>query len=333
MSIEKRQIGTSGLEVAPLALGGNVFGWTADEQVSFDLLDAFVDAGGTMIDTADVYSAWAPGHVGGESETVIGNWLKRDPAKRDKVIIATKVGFLDGKLEKVSYDGKADSVEYVASLHPEVIARGAEASLKRMGIDTIDLYYQHRDNPDVPLADSLGAFEVLRAAGKIRATGLSNFTAARVEEALDAAVQAGIEPAVAVQGWYNMVERGKYEDDLQDVIAGRGVAFFPYYSLANGFLTGKYRSTDDLGKSVRGGRNTEYIDSVKGNAVLAALDDVAAETGANLATVALAWTKMQGGVTAPIASATSMSQARALIAALTLDLTPSQIEALDRASE
>ena len=331
--MHKREIGSSALSIAPIALGGNVFGWTADEAASFVILDAFVDAGGTMIDTADVYSAWAPGHVGGESETVIGNWLKRDPAKRDKVVIATKVGFLDGKLEKVSYDGKADSVEYVASLHPEVIARGAEASLKRMGIDTIDLYYQHRDNPDVPLADSLGAFEVLRAAGKIRATGLSNFTAARVEEALDAAVQAGIEPAVAVQGWYNMVERGKYEDDLQDVIAGRGVAFFPYYSLANGFLTGKYRSTDDLGKSVRGGRNTEYIDSVKGNAVLAALDDVAAETGANLATVALAWTKMQGGVTAPIASATSMSQARALIAALTLDLTPSQIEALDRASE
>ena len=173
--INKREIGSSALSVAPIALGGNVFGWTADEATSFDLLDAFVDAGGTMIDTADVYSAWAPGHVGGESETVIGNWLKRDPSKRDKVVIATKVGFLDGKLEKISYDGKADSVEYVASLDPQVIARGAEASLKRMGIETIDLYYQHRDNPDVPLADSLGAFEKLRLAGKIRATGLSNF--------------------------------------------------------------------------------------------------------------------------------------------------------------
>ena len=328
-----RLVGTSGLIVAPLALGGNVFGWTADEATSCAILDAFVDAGGTMIDTADVYSAWAPGHVGGESETVIGNWLRRDPSKRDKVVIATKVGFLDGKLEKVSYDGKADSVEYVASLHPEVIARGAEASLKRMGIETIDLYYQHRDNPDVPLADSLGAFETLRAAGKIRATGLSNFSAARVEEALDVAVKAGIEPAVAVQGWYNMVERSKYEGELQDVVTGRGVAFFPYYSLANGFLTGKFRSKDDLGKSVRGGRNVDYIDSAKGKAVLAALDEVAAETGASLATVALAWTKAQGGITAPIASATSMAQTRELIAALTLDLSPGQIEALDRASE
>ncbi len=331
--IGQRQIGTSGILVAPLALGGNVFGWTADEATSFAILDAFVDAGGTMIDTADVYSAWAPGHVGGESETVIGNWLKRDPAKRDKIVIATKVGFLDGKLEKVSYDGKADSVEYVASLHPEVITRGAEASLKRMGIEAIDLYYQHRDNPDVPFADSLGAFEVLRVAGKIRSTGLSNFSAARVEEALDTAVRSGIEPAVAVQGWYNMVERGKYEGELQDVVTGRGVSFFPYYSLANGFLTGKYRSKDDLGKSVRGGRNVDYVGSPKGDAVLSALDEVAAETGASLATVALAWTRMQGEVTAPIASATSLEQAKELIAALTLDLSPGQIELLDRASE
>ena len=313
-NIENRQIGTSGLSVAPLALGGNVFGWTADEDVSFALLDAFVDAGGTMIDTADVYSAWVPGHVGGESETVIGKWLKRDPAKRDKVIIATKVGFMAG-------------------LSPDTINAACEASLARLGIETIDLYYQHKDDESVPLADSLGAFEALRTAGKIRATGLSNFSAARVEEALDTAVRAGIEPAVAVQGWYNLLERGKYEGDLQDVVTGRGLAFFPYYSLANGFLTGKYRSNDDLGKSVRGDRNLEYIDSVKGNAVLAALDSVAAETGASLATVALAWTKMQGGVTAPIASATSMRQAKELIAALTLDLTPGQIKALDRASE
>ena len=313
-NIEHRQIGTSGLSVAPLALGGNVFGWTADEDVSFALLDAFVDAGGTMIDTADVYSAWVPGHVGGESETVIGKWLKRDPAKRDKVIIATKVGFMAG-------------------LSPDTINAACEASLARLGIETIDLYYQHKDDESVPLADSLGAFEALRTAGKIRATGLSNFSAARVEEALDTAVRAGIEPAVAVQGWYNLLERGKYEGDLQDVVTGRGLAFFPYYSLANGFLTGKYRSNDDLGKSVRGDRNMEYIDSVKGNAVLAALDSVAAETGASLATVALAWTRVQGGVTAPIASATSMRQAKELIAALTLDLSPGQIEALDRASE
>ena len=319
-----RQVGSSDMMVAPLALGGNVFDWTADEAASFSILDAFVDAGGTMIDTADVYSAWAPGHKGGESEALIGRWLKRDPAKRDRLVIATKVGFLDGKIE----DG-----EYVASLHPDVIARAAESSLQRMGIETIELYYQHRDNPEVPLADSLVMFETLRAAGKIRATGLSNFEPARVEEALATAHEQGFEPAVAVQGWYNLVERGKYEDELQDIVTGLGLSFFPYYSLANGFLTGKYRSRDDLGKSVRGGRNIEYVDSAKGKSVLAALDEVAANSGASLATVALAWTKAQPGVTAPIASATSLEQFKDLAAALTLDLTPGQIELLNRASE
>ncbi len=329
----KRTIGDSGIEIAPIALGGNVFDWTADEAASFAILDAFVDAGGTMIDTADVYSAWAPGHVGGESEALIGRWLKRDPGKRAKVVIATKVGFLDGKIEdKKSYDGKVTSGEYVASLHPDVIARGCDASLQRMGIDTIDLYYQHRDNPEVPLADSLGAFEALRAAGKIRATGLSNFTPERVEEALATADEQGFAPAVAVQGWYNLVERAKYEGALQDVVTARGLSFFPFYSLANGFLSGKYRSREDLGKSVRGGRNVDYVESDQGKAVLAAHDAVAAETGAGLATVALAWTKTRPGVAAAIASATSMAQAEELLAALTLDLTPGQIEQLDRAS-
>ncbi|MEO7563705.1 MAG: aldo/keto reductase [Sphingomicrobium sp.] len=333
--IDLRPVGTSGMEVAPIALGGNVFGWTADEETSFRLLDAFVDAGGTMIDTADVYSAWAPGHVGGESERVIGAWLKRDPAKRANIVIATKVGFLDGKIEPTKaakYDGKVDKGEYVASLDPAVIARGADASLKRMGIDTIDLYYQHRDNPEVPLADSLGAFEELRQAGKIRATGLSNFEPARVEEALAVAHDGGFDPAVAVQGWYNLVERGKYEDSLQDVVTGRGLSFFSFYSLANGFLTGKYRSKDDLGKSVRGLRNAEYVDSDKGRRVLAALEAVAGETKAELATVALAWTKARPGIAAPIASATSERQLDQLIAALSLNLSTAQIALLDEAS-
>ncbi|MEQ7874639.1 aldo/keto reductase [Sphingomonas sp. ASV193] len=328
-----RTLGSSGLSIAPVALGGNVFDWTADEATSFAVLDAFVDAGGTMIDTADVYSAWAPGHVGGESERLIGRWLKRDPAKRDKVVIATKVGFLDGRIEDAkSYDGKVTSGEYVASLHPDVIARGADASLKRMGIETIDLYYQHRDNAEVPLADSLGAFERLREAGKIRETGLSNFEPPRVVEALDTAAREGFAPAVAVQGWYNLVERAKYEGPLQDLVVERGLAFFPYYSLANGFLSGKYRSKDDLSKSVRGGRNIDYVDSPRGKAVLAALEDVSRETGEAMATVALAWTKVRSGVAAPIASATSMAQAVQLIAALRLDLTAAQVEALDRAS-
>ena len=322
-NIDTRLVGTSGLSVAPLALGGNVFGWTADEATSLDLLDAFVDAGGTMIDTADVYSAWVPGHQGGESETVIGNWLKRDPAKRDKVVIATKVGFLDGKIE----DG-----EYVASLAPQVIARAAEASLARLGVDTIDLYYQHRDNPEVPLADSLGAFDSLRRAGKIRAIGLSNFTAPRVEEALSVSIDQGFDQPAALQNWYNLVERGKFEGELQDVTVAHGLAMFPYYSLANGFLSGKYRSKDDLAQSPRGLRSAEYLEG-KGPRVLAALEEVAAETGAAMATVALSWLKAQPGVTAPIASATSMKQVRELIAALSLDLSPGQVEALNAASE
>ncbi|MDP1909555.1 MAG: aldo/keto reductase, partial [Hyphomicrobium sp.] len=300
--MDKRPVGMSELSVAPLALGGNVFGWTADEQVSFDLLDAFVDAGGTMIDTADVYSAWVPGHKGGESETVIGNWLRRNPGKRNRIVIATKVGFMAG-------------------LAPDTIGPACEASLQRLGVEAIDLYYQHKDDDSVPLADSLGAFDALRRAGKIEAIGLSNFTAPRVEEALAVSETHGFDRPAALQNWYNLVERGKYEGELQEVTVKHGLALFPYYSLANGFLTGKYRSTDDLGQSPRGLRSVEYLEG-KGPLVLAAMEEVAAETGAAMATVALAWLKAQPGVTAPIASATSTAQVKQLIAALSLDLTP-----------
>jgi aryl-alcohol dehydrogenase-like predicted oxidoreductase len=310
--VEKRPIGRSGIEVAPLALGGNVFGWTADEQASFALLDAFVDAGGTMIDTADVYTAWIPGHVGGESETVIGKWLKRDPSKCDKVVIATKVGFLEG-------------------LAPDKIAAACDASLKRLGIDRIDLYYQHKDDENVPLADSLGAFERLVEAGKVRAIGLSQFTAARLDEALETSRRLGLTPVSALQPWYNLVERAKYEDDLRAVAERHGLAVFPFYSLANGFLTGKYRSKDDLNKSVRGMRNVEYLEG-RGMRVLAALDEVAAETGAALASVTLAWTMAQPTITAAIASATSMPQLSELLASLQLQLTPDQVARLDAAS-
>lgn len=310
--IDKRPIATSGIAVAPLALGGNVFGWTAGEQVSFDLLDAFVDAGGTMIDTADVYSAWAPGHSGGESETVIGKWLKRDPAKRDRVVIATKVGFMAG-------------------LSPETIAPACDASLQRLGVERIDLYYQHKDDDAVPLADSLGAFDALRKAGKIKAIGLSNFTAPRVEEAIAVSASQGFDQPAALQNWYNLVERGKYEGALQDLTVARGLAMFPYYSLANGFLTGKYRSKDDLGQSPRGLRSVDYLEG-RGPRVLAAMEEVAAETGAAMATVALAWLKAQPGITAPIASATSLKQLEELIAALTLDLSQGQIEQLSAVS-
>ncbi|MEO5973335.1 MAG: aldo/keto reductase [Sphingomicrobium sp.] len=310
--MEKRRIGGSELDVAPLVLGGNVFGWTADEAASCAILDAFVDAGGTMIDTADVYSAWAPGHKGGESEGVIGRWLKRDPAKRDRVQIATKVGFLDG-------------------LAPDVIARACDASLERLGIEAIDLYYQHKDDGAVPLADSLGAMDALVKAGKVRAVGLSQFEPARLDEAMRTAETEGLERPCALQTWYNMVERAKLEGPLLDTALEHGMGVLSFYSLANGFLTGKYRGEGDLAKSVRGLRNAEYLEG-RGPKVLAALADVAAGTGAALATVALAWTMAQPGITAAIASATSLDQLGELLAALTLELTPDQIERLNAAS-
>ena len=309
----KRPIGQSGIMVAPLALGGNVFDWTADEAASFAILDAFVDAGGTMIDTADVYSAWVPGHKGGESEALIGRWLRRNPAKRDKVVIATKVGFMAG-------------------LKPDTIAPSCDASLKRLGIGEIDLYYQHKDDEGVPLADSLGAFDTLVKAGKVRAIGLSNFTAERAEAALHTAHENHLEPPVALQPWYNMLERAKYEGDLETLAANQGLGVFSYYSLANGFLTGKYRSKEDLGQSPRGLRNIEYLEG-KGPRVLAALDAVAADTGASLASVALAWTMARPTITAPIASATSLKQFEDLAAALTLELSPHHIDALNTASD
>ena len=321
--MKKRRIGNSSIEVAPLALGGNVFDWTADEPTSFAILDAFVDAGGTMIDTADVYSSWVPGHQGGESESLIGRWLKRDSSKRDKIVIATKVGYLDGEL----VDG-----EFVPSLDPDVIARACDASLERLGLETIDLYYQHKDSEKVPLADSLGAFELLREQGKIRSTGLSNFTAERAAEAVSTARTSGFMPAVALQPWYNMVERARFEGDLRDAAIRNGLGVFPYYSLANGFLTGKYRSAADLGKSVRGQRSAAYLKG-KGKRILAELDAIAEETGARLASISLAWTMAQPAIVAPIASATSLAQLEELTAAMSLTLTLEQIARLDSASE
>jgi aryl-alcohol dehydrogenase-like predicted oxidoreductase len=300
------------MSVAPIALGGNVFDWTADEPTSFAVLDAFVDAGGTMIDTADVYSSWAPGHRGGESEALIGRWLSRDPAKREKIVIATKVGYDSG-------------------LAPETIEPACEASLRRLGVEEIDLYYQHKDDLDVPLSDSLAVFDRLQQAGKIRAVGLSNFTAQRVGEAMQVAKRDGLARPVALQPWYNLVERQRFEDELRDVALAEGLAVFPYFSLASGFLTGKYRSQEDVSKSVRGDRTIAYLDQ-RGLRVLQALDEVAAETGAAVATVALAWLKAQPAVTAPIASATSLAQAQQLIDAMSLELSSSQLEHLITAS-
>jgi aryl-alcohol dehydrogenase-like predicted oxidoreductase len=312
MTVEKRSLGSSGIEVAPLALGGNVFGWTADEETSFRILDAFVDAGGNMIDTADVYSAWVPGHQGGESETVIGRWLKRDPSKRDKVAIATKVGFMSG-------------------LAPETIETACDASLERLGIETIDLYYHHKDDPNVALADSLGAMDALVKAGKVRAVGLSQYSAERLDEAMSAARANRLELPCALQTWYNMVSREKLEGPLRDTALAHGMGIIPFYGLANGFLTGKYRSKDDLDKSPRGLRNVEYLEG-RGMRVLTALDEVAAETGAALATIAIAWTNAQPGITATLASATNLDQLDQLIASMHLKLTDDQLTRLSEAS-
>jgi hypothetical protein len=312
MAVKMRKLGDSGTLVAPLALGGNVFGWTADEKTSFAILDAFVDAGGNMIDTADVYSAWVPGHEGGESETVIGRWLRRSPSKRDKVLIATKVGFMSG-------------------LKPETIAAACDASLQRLGIDAIDLYYHHKDDPNVPLADSLAAMDELAKVGKIRAVGLSQYSAARLDEAMRTVSKNGLIKPCVLQTWYNLVERPKLEGQLRDTALEHGLGIIPFYGLANGFLTGKYRSPADLGKSIRGSRVTDYLED-RGMRVLAALDEVSAETKAPMAAVALAWTNAQPGITATLASSTSVEQLADLTLSMELTLTLEQIGLLNEAS-
>lgn len=310
-----RELGTSGLMTPPLVLGGNVFGWTADKATSFRILDRFVDAGGTMIDTADVYSSWVPGHRGGESETIIGEWL-RNSGKRDKVLLATKVGMLDG--------------EGGTGLAPARIAAAAEASLQRLGVDTIDLYFAHQDDEDVPQEDVLAAFATLIETGKVRTLGASNFHAARLKSALDVAMREGLPHYRVLQPEYNLVSRHKFEGELQDLCVTHNIGVVPYYGLASGFLTGKYRSEADLGKSVRGGRMAAFLES-KGGTVLAAMDEVAAETGASLAQIALAWLAAQAGVTAPIASATSIEQLDELAGSWDLTLTSKQLDRLTAA--
>ncbi|WP_380780788.1 aldo/keto reductase [Sphingomonas sp. R86520] len=307
-----RRLGSTDLKIAPLVLGGNVFGWTADRAASFAVLDAFVAGGGTMIDTADVYSAWVNGHEGGESESMIGEWLKAS-GKRDDVLIATKVGMLPG-----------DGGEKLA---PARIAAAAEASLKRLGTDRIDLYYAHQDDDAVPQDAVLEAFGKLIDAGKVRVLGASNFHAARLKSAVDAAKESGLPRYHVLQPEYNLVSRHKFEGELQDYCVTENIGVLPYYGLAAGFLTGKYRTKDDLGQSVRGGRMSELLDG-KGEAMLAAMDAVVSESGATHPQVALAWLIAQPGITAPIASATSVKQIEDLLPAMTLELTEHQLAAL-----
>lgn len=312
---ELRTIGATDLRTPPMILGGNVFGWTADEATSFAILDRFADAGGTMIDTADVYSAWVDGHSGGESEALIGRWLKASKRRGD-LAIATKVGMLPG--------------EGGAGLSPARIAAACDASLARLGVDTIDLYYAHCDDQDVPQAEMLGGFQRLIEAGKVRHIGASNFGAMRLKAALDIAASDGLPHFRVLQPEYNLVSRHRFEGELQDLCVTHNLGVLPYFGLAAGFLTGKYRSRDDLSQSVRGGRMEDLLQG-KGAAVLAAMDGVVAETGATHAQIALAWLAAQPGVTAPIASASSVAQLDELIAGWPLSLDAHQLSKLTEA--
>ena len=313
MSMEKRRLGRSDLHVAPLCLGGNVFGWTADEATSLTLLDAFIAAGFNFIDTADVYSKWATGHHGGESEIVIGDWLRRR-GKRDDVIIATKVG------SEMAPDRKGLSKAY--------IQRAVEDSLRRLGTDYIDLYQSHRDDPATPIEETLEAYGALIKSGKVRAIGASNFTAERLAASLEASEKLGLPRYESLQPEYNLMVRD-FERELAPLCARHGLGVIPYFGLASGFLTGKYRSKADLKQSPRGEDVEAYLNE-RGFRVLAALDAIAARREATPAQVALAW--LMTKVTAPIASATNLKQLGDLVASARLTLDSADLAQLETAS-
>lgn len=315
--MKMRRLGRSKLEVSPLAFGGNVFGWTVDEATSFSLLDAWVDAGFNLIDTADVYSSWVPGHAGGESETIIGKWLKQG-GKRDRVVLATKVGKPMGPERK--------------GLKPGYIRQAVEESLRRLQTDHIDLYQSHDDDADTPLAESLGAFGELIAAGKVRAIGASNYSAPRLALALEASEKHGLPRYESLQPLYNLYDRAVFEDALEPLCLKHGVGVINFYALAAGFLTGKYRSEADAGKSARGKNTTAKYLNPRGLKILAALDQVAKGINATPARVAIAWQIARPGITAPIASATSLAQLAELAAAAELKLDARDIESLNQAS-
>lgn len=317
MGLEKRRLGHSGLEVAPLAFGGNVFGWTVDEQTSFRLLDAFVAEGFDLIDTADVYSRWVPGNKGGESETIIGRWLKQS-GNRGRVVIATKVGMEMGPERK--------------GLSAEHIVRSAEESLRRLQTDYIDLYQSHTDDPDTPQEETLAAYARLVEQGKVRAVGASNFSAERLSAALQLSAERGLPRYESLQPLYNLYDRAAFEESLEPLCLEQHVGVIGYYSLASGFLTGKYRSDEDLSQSPRGqGVKKKYLNE-RGLRILDALDEVAARHDSTPAQVALAWLIARPSVTAPIASATSLEQLNDLAASVKLKLDDSSVELLDRAS-
>ncbi len=315
-----RELGRSGLKVAPLALGGNVFGWTADEKASFAVLDAFVDGGFNLVDTADVYSRWAPGHQGGESEAVIGRWLKAT-GRRDRIVLATKVG------KPMGDEGSGKT-----GLSRRWIRQAVHDSLTRLQTDRIDLYQSHDDDTATPLEETMAAFGELIAEGKVRAIGASNFTAARLAEANAVAARLGVPRYECLQPHYNLVERKVYEDELEPLCRAQQIGVINFFGLARGFLTGKYRSEADLAKSIRGAGVKKYLEPHPMR-VLAALDAVAAEHAATPAQVALAWQMARPGITAPIASAVSAAQLQELLGAARLALTPTQVAQLDAASQ
>jgi aryl-alcohol dehydrogenase-like predicted oxidoreductase len=309
-----RNIGTSDLKVAPLVFGGNVFGWTADERTSFSILDAFVDHGLDFIDTADVYSAWADGHQGGESETIIGKWFK-ESGKRHKVVLATKVGKLSTR----------------AGLSAANIAAAVDDSLRRLKTDYIDVYFSHYDDENTSLDETLGAYQKLVQAGKVRVIGASNYAGERLEEALKVAKDSGLPAYQILQPEYNLYDREGYETGLEPVAARNEIAVVPYYGLASGFLSGKYRSKADTQHKARGSRVEKYL-TPRGFKILDALDEVAKRHDSTPATVALAWMIARPSVTAPIASATSVPQLESLAAATHLALAAEDIALLDEAS-
>ena len=314
--MKTRKLGNSGLEVAPLVFGGNVFGWTADEPTSFRLLDAFVAAGFNFVDTADVYSKWAPGNKGGESETVLGNWFKRS-GKRRQVILATKVGIEMGPGRQ--------------GLSKAYIQRAIEDSLRRLQTDYIDLYQSHTDDAETPLTETLGAYSELVQQGKVRVIGASNYNAERLSEALQVNKQNGLPPYHSLQPNYNLYDRADYESKLEAVCVENGLGVIPYFSLASGFLTGKYRSEADLAERQRGPFVKKYFNE-RGYRILRALDEVARETHATPAQISLAWLMVRPSITAPIASATSVEQLNELIGATELRLDASALARLNQAS-
>lgn len=312
----KRRLGRTDLHIAPLVFGGNVFGWTADERTSFDLLDRFDGAGFNTIDTADVYSSWAPGNSGGESETIIGKWLK-SRANRDRIVVVTKVGSDLG-------DGKK-------GLAPAYIEKAVDASLKRLQTDVVDLYLSHWPDASVPYEETLGAYQKLIAKGKIRYAGASNLDAAQLAEALAVAKAKSLPRYEVLQPGYNLYDRTEFEGPLRDLTTSEEIGVITYFSLAKGFLSGKYRSEADLGKSARGEGVKQYLNQ-RGWRILAALEAVAARHKAKPAEIALAWLIARPGVTAPIASATTLPQVESLIRSASIALTRADIEELDRAS-